>query len=251
MYRKENAVPFRILLPFREMEFHFGFSADPTKRTNILPNNVQCHHASPNDTLELEVPEYGSINSIRLRMNLDGGVGQASFQPAGFSRPNSDCEGIPFTPPMNDQDTISYIDFRKHFETKEQWSTEFIRRAVVTYELSVKVMKKTAYIVNDGKGIVIPNLITIDRTEETSEDSSSNRNSFNNLGIEIISKDLEGYRDAVLGTIVFNRTTIPKTRCEEFRSVAKINDGSLYISKLDEFYIYTSISDKVNPWLSL
>ena len=39
-----------------------------TKRTNILPNNVQCHHASPNDTLELEVPEYGSINSIRVRM---------------------------------------------------------------------------------------------------------------------------------------------------------------------------------------
>ena len=29
MYRKENAVPFRILIPFREMEFHFGFSADP------------------------------------------------------------------------------------------------------------------------------------------------------------------------------------------------------------------------------
>ena len=107
--------------------------------TKILPNNVQCHHASPNDTLELEVPEYGSINSIRLRMNLDGGVRQASFQPGGFSRPSSDCEGIPFTPPMNDQDTISYINYRKHFETKEQWSTEVIRRAVVTYELSVKV----------------------------------------------------------------------------------------------------------------
>ena len=170
--------------------------------SDILQNNVQCHHASPNNTLELEVPEYGSINSIRLRMNLDGGVGQASFQPAGFSRPNSDCEGIPFTPPMNDQDTISYIDYRKHLETKEQWSTEVIRQAVVTYELSVKVMKKTAYIVNDGKGIVIPNVITINRTEETSEDSSSERNSFINLELEIISKGLEGYRDAVLGTSV-------------------------------------------------
>ena len=71
------------------------------------------------------------------------------------------------------QNTISYIDYRKHFETKEQWSTEVIHRAVVTYELLVKVMKKTAYIINDGKGIVIPNLITINRTEETSEDSSS------------------------------------------------------------------------------
>ena len=66
--------------------------------------------ASPSDTLELIVPEYGSINEIILRMNLDGGIGEASFQPAGFSRPNSDCEGIPFTPPMNNQNTIDYID---------------------------------------------------------------------------------------------------------------------------------------------
>ena len=71
---------------------------------------------------------------------------------------------------------------------------------------------------------MIPNLITINRTEETSEDSSSERNSFSNLGLEIISKDLEGYRDAVLGTIVFNRTTVPRTRCEEFRSVVARQD---------------------------
>ena len=93
-----------------------------TMRTNILPNNVQCHHASLNDTLKLIVPEYGSINSIRLRMNLDGGIGEAFFQPAKFSRPNSDCEGTPFTPPMNNQNTIDYIDYKKHFQDKEQWS---------------------------------------------------------------------------------------------------------------------------------
>ena len=81
-----------------------------TMRTNILPNNVQCHNASPNDTLELIVPEYGSINEIELRINLDGGVGEASFQPAGFSRPNSNYEGVPFTPPMNNQNSIDYID---------------------------------------------------------------------------------------------------------------------------------------------
>ena len=66
-------------------------------------------------------------------MNLNGGIGEASFQPAGFSRPNSDCEGIPFTPLMNNQNTIDYIDNKKHFQDKEQWSTETIRRDVVTY----------------------------------------------------------------------------------------------------------------------
>ena len=123
-------------------------------------------------------------------------------------------------------------------------STEEIRRAVVTYQLSAKVMKKTAYIIDDGRRMVIPNLITVNRTKEkTSEDSSLGRNSFSNMGLEIINKDLEGYRNAALGTIVFNRTTVPKTRCEEFRSVAKINDGSLYRSKLDDFYIYKYIRD--------
>ena len=120
-------------------------------RTNILPNNIQCHNTSPNDTLELTVPEYGSINEIKLRINLNGGVGEASFQPAGFSRPNSYCEGTPFTPPKNNQNSIDYIDNKKHYQNKEQWSTDTIRRAVVTYQFSAKVMKQTAYIVDDGK----------------------------------------------------------------------------------------------------
>ena len=95
-------------------------------RTKIQPTDVQCHLAMPNDTLELQLPKYGSINSIRLSMNLDGGVGEASFQPAGYSRPNSDCEGIPFTPPANTQNTINYIDYRRHLQKEEQWSNEDI-----------------------------------------------------------------------------------------------------------------------------
>ena len=100
----------------------------------------------------------------------------------GYSRPNSDCEGSPFTPPINDQNTISYIDYRKRFQKKEQWSTEVIRRAVVTYQLSVKVMKKTAYIINGEQRLVIPDLVTINRTEhETSEDSSSGWSTIDNI----------------------------------------------------------------------
>ena len=117
-----------------------------TKRTTVQSTNVQCHHSSPNDTLEIELPEYGTINGIRLMMHLTGGVGEASFQPAGYSRPNSDCEGTKFTPPANNQSRISYIDYRRHLQKKAQWSTDYIRRAVVTYQLSVKVQKKIGYI---------------------------------------------------------------------------------------------------------
>ena len=113
-----------------------------TKRTLIQTTNVQCHHSAPNDTLEIEIPECGTINRIRLMIHLTEGVGEASFQSAGYSRPNSDCEGTKFTPPSNDQSRISYIDYSRHLREKARWSTEEIRRAVVTYQLSVKVQKK-------------------------------------------------------------------------------------------------------------
>ena len=73
-----------------------------TKRSLIQTTKAQCHHAAPNDTLEIEIPEYGTINRIRLLVHLEGGVGETSFQPAGYSRPNSDCKGKKFTPPPYD-----------------------------------------------------------------------------------------------------------------------------------------------------
>ena len=79
-------------------------------------------------------------------MHLQGGVGEASFQPAGYSRPNSDCKGKKFTPPPNEQNRITYLDYSEHLREKAMWSTEKIRRAVVTYQLSAKVMKRIGYI---------------------------------------------------------------------------------------------------------
>ena len=55
----------------------------------------------------------------------------------------------------NDQSRISYIDYSRHLQEKAKWSTEEIRRAVVTYQLSVKVQKKVGYIVKQGKKLVV------------------------------------------------------------------------------------------------
>ena len=107
-----------------------------TMRTFILPTHIQCHNALSDQTLEITVPSYGSINEINLKIKLDGGVGEASFQPNGYSRPNSNCRGNPFMPPRNTQRSLEYIDHKKPYEKKEQWEVETIRRAVVTYELS-------------------------------------------------------------------------------------------------------------------
>ena len=84
------------------------------------------------------------------------------------------------------------------------------------------------------KKLVVPDLITIERTsnENLKDVTSGQRTTISNMGIDIMNKDLEPYHDAALATIVLNKTKIPKTNCKEYRSVAKINEGLLYKSKL-------------------
>ena len=69
MYRKENAVPFRILIPFREMEFHFGFSADPFFGPNgcrDLTENIIC---ILKDKLVDSTVEWSTQRGSRIKQN--------------------------------------------------------------------------------------------------------------------------------------------------------------------------------------
>ena len=88
------------------------------------------------------------------------------FQPSGFSRPDSWCRGYPFYPPKNTDDAIEYLDYRSHYEKKEQWPTSNIRCAVVTYRLSAKVQKTRAYIIEEGKKLIVLNTLAITRNRD-------------------------------------------------------------------------------------
>ena len=55
---------------------------------------------------------------------------------------------------------------------------------------------------------------------------------------------MERYVDANIGTIVFNRTSIPRNRCQEYRSIGKIENGELFHSKLDDYAIYRYTCDE-------
>ena len=100
---------------------------------------------------------------------------------------------------------------------------------MVTYQLSVKVQKKVGYIIKQGKKLVVPDIIAVEKsTNENSKDvASGQRATVSNIGLDMMNKDLEGYHDTALGTIVFNKTKIPRTECEEYRSVAEIKEGML------------------------
>ena len=57
------------------------------------------------------------------------------------------------------------------------------------------------------------------------------------MAIDVLNKELEGHFDSALGTFVFNRTVLPTTECEQYRSMADISKGLLFRSKLGEFLI--------------
>ena len=130
-----------------------------TLRSSILPTEVQCHMADPDGTIQISTPEYGSIEALDLKLQLRGGEGEAMFQPSGFSRPDSWCKGAPFYPTKNTDDANEYLDYATHYERKKLWPTSKIRRAVVTYRLSARVERSQAYIIEEGRKLVVSNKI--------------------------------------------------------------------------------------------
>ena len=71
---------------------------------------------------------------------------------------------------------------------------------------SAKVMKTTAYIVDDGQKMVIPNLLAFNRTEDKTAEEFLENSSVKDMRFNIIEYELEGYRDTSVGTVVFNKT---------------------------------------------
>ena len=159
-------------------------------------------------------------------MHLEGGLAEASFQPVGYSRPNSYCSGESFQPPSNDQSRITYLNFGNSLTNKAVWGTTEITRAVVTYQISAKVSKSTAYVKAKGNKLVVPNLLTIDRTSPRG--STNQRKSLKDTDINKEHRDLESYFDSTLGVIVMNRTTLPANSCQRYRSIADISEASLF-----------------------
>ena len=132
-----------------------------------------------------------------------------------------------------------YVDYSAHFREKAIWSTEKIRRAVVAYQISDKVMKRTGYVTAKGKKLVIPNVISIERSpfKLPTDGSSNHRGLLKDMAIDVLNKELEGHFDSALAIFVFNRTVLPTNECEQYGSMADISEGLLFKSKLGEFPI--------------
>ena len=56
-----------------------------TLRSQIIPSELDCQQAELDGTIKLTTPEYGSIEALDLKLQLNGGRGSAMFQPLGFS----------------------------------------------------------------------------------------------------------------------------------------------------------------------
>merc|ERR1712044_5210 len=208
-----------------------------TLRTQILVNERDCHKAQLDGLLKVSTPEYGSIRELDIMLDLQGRKSQVLFQPVGVSRPNSWCSGEVFYPPKNDDKSIIFLDYQSHFEKKQLWKTDRIRRAVVTYELEAEIEKIEAFITSTGDKLIVPNRIEIERKRNFRKERFVDMAKYRNAKVETEETFLESYQDLAYGTIVFNISDLPRNECEAIRSVNKIRQGEIMKSKLENFSI--------------
>ena len=84
---------------------------------------------------------------------------------------------------------------------------------------------------------MIPNKVEISRKRNKIIEEIIDKKHYKSVGGRKNVNELESYQDIVVGTIVFNITGLPRSRCENFRSVATIENGELLQSKLEKFAI--------------
>merc|ERR1711873_392590 len=98
-----------------------------------------------------------------------------------------------------------------------------------------------------GNKLIIPNKLEINRRKNIRREKLIDRSHYKNVGMRNNINSLEAYRDLAYGTIVFNITGLPRSDCEAFRSITKINNGELLKSKLEDFSIlkYSQGGDSV------
>ena len=108
---------------------------------------------------------------------------------------------------------------------------------MVTYRLDATVQRSIGYITEEGEKLVIPNKVEITRQRNKIIEDIIDQKHYKSVGGRKNVNELESYHDIVFGTIVFNITGLPRSRCENFRSVATIENGELLQSKLEKFAI--------------
>ena len=108
----------------------------------------------------------------------------------------------------------------------------------MTYRFSATVQKVQGYLINEGRKLILPNTLVIDRERDHRIENILDSSHYRSSGGKQNQNELESYVDVSLGRILFNRTNIPRHHCEEYKSIARIETGGLYMSKVDNFGIY-------------
>ena len=97
----------------------------------------------------------------------------------------------------------------------------------------------------------MPNTLAITRNRDEDIEEVLDSDHYKNVGGKRNINELESYADVNVGTVVFNRTNLPRHRCEEFWSISTIEDGELFQSKLDKFVIYRYERDEEQVAITL
>ena len=99
------------------------------------------------------------------------------------------------------------------------------------------------YIVDEGKSLILPNTLVIARDRNVEIENILDNSHYRSTGGKRNTNEIESYVDVNLRRNILIRTNIPRNTCQEYRSVARIESGGLYHSKLDNYAIYQYYRD--------
>lgn len=96
----------------------------------------------------------------------------------------------------------------------------------------------------EGKKLVVPNAVEITRKRNRVIEDVLDNDHYRSVGGRRNINELESYQDVIVGTVVFNRTKLPRNKCEEYRSIATIENGEFLQSKKNLHF--SSIQRRMN-----
>ena len=142
-------------------------------------------------------PPFGYAKASRLTVPLIQGHANFEEYLVGYATITSDCRGQPFTAP----------------------DKTYVAKAIVRVEGSVKVMTRTAKLVDDRNSLVITDKIIFNR-------SSADKHVWKPTGKSVAARiyaeaknSYEYYKDPIFGVFVANKSDIPANTCQTARSV--------------------------------
>jgi hypothetical protein len=183
-----------------------NFAASLVSKKVLSHSSPECLHAVKKSEMQFSLPLFGSAKASRLTVPLTQGHSTFEEYLVGYATINSDCRGQPFTAPDD-----TYVD-----------------KAIVRVEGTIKVVTRTAKLINNRASLVITDKIMFNRSDADEHVWKPRGKSVAARIYAEAKNDYDYYKDPIFGIFVANKSDIPENTCQTARSVWSSQNVTLH-----------------------